>query len=189
MLKNKNIGFVLTGSFYVIRKVIPKIKKLVKLGANVIPIMSFNLYKLNTKFGKEFINEIEEITSKKIIYSIEETEKIGREHLTDIIVVAPCSGNTLAKLANGISDTPATVAVKSHLRNENNVVIAVSATDALGGNATNIGTLLNRKNFYFVPFRQDNPITKPRSLSFDVEYLIPTIEYAMVSEQIQPILL
>lgn len=189
MLKNKKIGFVLTGAFYSFQKVIPKIKQLVKSGSVVIPIMSFNSYKLNTKFGKDFIKEIENITSHKIIHTIEETEKIGIKHLTDIVVVAPCSGNTLAKIANGIADTPAIVAVKSNIRNENNIVIGIATNDALAGNAINIGKLLNRKKFYFIPFRQDNPITKPYSLVFDPEYLIPTIEYALNSQQIQPILL
>ena len=105
------------------------------------------------------------------------------------MVVAPCSGNTISKLANDIIDTPATMAVKSHLRNNLPVVIAASTNNALSGNASNIGTLLNRKNYYFVPFRQDNPITKPRSVVFDFDYLIKTIEFALDGKQIQPILL
>ena len=105
------------------------------------------------------------------------------------MVVAPCSGNTMSKLANDIIDTPATMAVKSHLRNNLPVVIAVSTNNALSGNASNIGTLLNRKNYYFVPFRQDNPITKPRSVVFDFDYLVKTIESALDEKQIQPILL
>ena len=126
---------------------------------------------------------------KKIIHTIQDAEPIGPKHLTDIMVVAPCSGNTMAKLANDIIDTPATMAVKSHLRNNLPVVIAPSTNNALSGNASNIGTLLNRKNYYFVPFRQDNPITKPRSVVFDFDYLIKTIESALDNEQIQPILL
>ena len=161
------------------------------MGAEVIPIMSYNAYNLDTKFGKaeDFINEIEEITNKKIIHTIQESEPIGPKHLTDIMVVAPCSGNTMSKLANDIIDTPATMAVKSHLRNNLPVVIAVSTNNALSGNASNIGTLLNRKNYYFVPFRQDNPITKPRSVVFDFDYLVKTIESALDEKQIQPILL
>ena len=191
MLRNKKIGFVFTGSFYNYKLVIPKVKELIKMGANVLPIMSFNSYKIDTRFvrTKEIIMEIENITSNKIIHTIKEAEPIGLKHLTDIMIIAPCSGNTLAKLANGISDTPATVAVKSHLRNENNVVLAVSTNDALSTNAVNIGQLLNRKHFYFVPFRQENPITKPYAMSFDVEYIIPCIEKALFSEQIQPIIL
>lgn len=191
MLKNKKIGFVLTGSFYSFEKIIPKMKQLVKIGAKVLPIMSFNSYKLNTKCGeaKNFIEEIESVTSNRIINSIEEAEQIGIKHLTDIIIVAPCSGNTLAKLAYGIADTPATVAIKFGLRNENNIVIGIASNDALLGNAVNIGILLNRKHFYFVPFRQNNPITNPYSLMFDIEYIVPTLEKAIISEQLQPLLL
>lgn len=190
-LKDKKIGFVLTGSFCTFSKTIPKMKELIEKGAEVIPIMSFNSYNLDTKFGKaqDFINEIEEITGKKIIHTIQEAEPIGPKRLTDIMVVAPCSGNTMAKLACDIIDTPATMAVKSHLRNNLPVVIAPSTNNGLSGNAKNIGILLNRKHYYFVPFRQDNPITKPRSIVFDSEYIVRTIESALEHEQIEPILL
>ncbi len=190
-LKDKKIGFVLTGSFCTFSKTIPKMKELIEKGAEVIPIMSFNSYNLDTKFGKaqDFINEIEEITGKKIIHTIQEAEPIGPKRLTDIMVVAPCSGNTMAKLACDIIDTPATMAVKSHLRNNLPVVIAPSTNNGLSGNAKNIGILLNRKHYYFVPFRQDNPITKPRSIVFDSEYIVKTIESALEHEQIEPILL
>lgn len=113
----------------------------------------------------------------------------GPKKMTDIMIVAPCTGNTISKLVNAITDTPVTMAAKSHLRNNNPLVIAVSTNDALSGSASNIGTLLNRNNYFFVPFRQDNPITKPRSLVFDPEYIIKTLEYALDKEQIQPILL
>ena len=190
-LEHKKIGFVLTGSFCTFSKTIPKMKELIEKGAEVIPIMSFNSYNLDTKFGKaqDFINEIEEITGKKIIHTIQEAEPIGPKRLTDIMVVAPCSGNTMAKLACDIIDTPATMAVKSHLRNNLPVVIAPSTNNGLSGNAKNIGILLNRKHYYFVPFRQDNPITKPRSIVFDSEYIVKTIESALEHEQIEPILL
>ena len=190
-LKGLKIGFALTGSFCTFSKTIPKIKELVQLGANVLPIMSFNAYNMDTKFANadDFISEIEEITGKKIIHSIIDAEPIGPKKLTDIMVVAPASGNTMAKLANDITDTPVTMAVKSHLRNNMPVVIAPSTNNALSGNAENIGKLLNRKNTYFVPFRQDNPITKPRSIVFDPEYIIKTIQYALNNEQIQPIIL
>ncbi len=190
-LEDKKIGFVLTGSFCTFSKTIPKMKELIEKGAEVIPIMSFNSYNLDTKFGKaqDFINEIEEITEKKIIHTIQEAEPIGPKRLTDIMVVAPCSGNTMAKLACDIIDTPATMAVKSHLRNNLPVVIAPSTNNGLSGNAKNIGILLNRKHYYFVPFRQDNPITKPRSIVFDSEYIVKTIESALEDEQIEPILL
>lgn len=190
-VKGKKIGFILTGSFCTFRKTIDEMNKLVQNGAEVIPIMSYNAYSLDTKFGKaqDFIKEIEEITNKEIIHTIQGAEPIGPKHLTDIMIVAPASGNTIAKLANDIIDTPAIMAVKSHLRNNLPVVIAVSTNNALSGNAENIGKLLNKKNYYFVPFRQDNPITKPRSIVFDGKYLIKTIESALDNEQIQPILL
>lgn len=182
---------MLTGSFCTFQKVIPKMKELIKQEAEIIPIMSFNSYRLDTKFGKaeEFIGEIEEITGKKIIHTIPEAEPIGPKKMTDIMVMAPCSGNSMAKLACDIIDTPAVMAAKSHLRNNRPLVIAPSTNNGLSGNAENIGKLLNRKNYYFVPFRQDNPITKPRSIVFDAEYLIKTIQYALDGEQISPILL
>lgn len=113
----------------------------------------------------------------------------GPKKMTDIMIIAPCTGNTIAKLANAITDTPVAMAAKSHLRNNSPLVIAVSTNDALSGSASNIGTLLNRNNYFFVPFRQDNPITKPRSLVFDPEYIVKTLEYALDKEQIQPIIL
>ena len=190
-LKNKKIGFAMTGSFCTFSKTIEELKKIVKTGAKVIPIMSYNSYNLDTRFGKasDFINEIESITGEKIIHTIQEAEPIGPKKMTDITVIAPATGNTIAKLANGIIDGPVTMATKSHLRNNNPVVIAISTNDALSGSAENIGKLLNRKHYYFVPFRQDNPITKPRSLVYDFGYLQKTIEYALENEQIEPIIL
>ncbi len=190
-VKGKKIGYVLTGSFCTFHKTIPKIKELIDLGAEIIPVMSFNSYKLDTKFGKaeDFINEIEKITGKKIIHSIQDAEPIGPKKLTDIMVIAPCSGNTISKLAYDIIDTPATMAAKSHLRNNLPIVIAISTNNALGANAENIGKLLNRKNYYFVPFGQDNPITKPRSIVANFDMLIKTIEYALDGEQINPMLI
>ena len=189
-LKNINVGFALTGSFCTFKKVIPKIKELKDLGANILPIMSYNSYNFNTKFGKakDFIEEIEGITENKIIHTIQGAEPIGPKSLTDIMVVAPCSGNTLAKLANSIIDTPSTMAIKSHLRNQRPLVVGISTNDGLSGSAENIGKLLNRKNYYFVPFTQDNPITKPTSLVFKFDYLIPTIKEALNNKQLQPII-
>lgn len=190
-IKGKKIGVIMTGSFCTFSKVIEQIKNLVKRGADIIPIMSYNSYELDTKFGeaKKIREEVEEITGKKIINTIQGAEPIGPKKLTDIMLIAPCSGNTIAKLANGIIDTPATMAAKSHLRNGNPLVIAISTNDGLSGSAENIGKLLNRNNYYFVPFRQDNPITKPRSLVFDPNYIIKTLEEALDKKQIQPILL
>ena len=190
-LEGKRIGFVMTGSFCTFRKTIDELKKIVKLGAKVVPIMSENSYTMDTKFGKaeDFINEIEDITGAKILHTIQEVEPLGPKDMLDILVVAPATGNTMAKLANDIIDGPATMAVKSHLRREKPVVIAVSSNNGLSGAGENIGKLLNRKHYYFVPFKQDNPITKPRSIVFAPSYLIKTIEYALDGEQIQPILL
>lgn len=190
-LRGVKIGFVLTGSFCTFKKTIPKMKELIKEKAEVIPIMSYNSYTLDTKFGKaeDFIKQIEEITGNKIIHTIPDAEPIGPKKMTDIMVIAPCSGNTISKLACDIIDTPAVMAAKSHLRNNRPLVIAPSTNNGLSGNAENLGKLLNRRNYYFVPFRQDNPITKPRSIVFDEEYLIKTIKFALDDEQISPILL
>ena len=179
-LKNIKVGFALTGSFCTFEKTIEQMEKLVKLGAEVIPIMSYNAYNLDTKFGTalEHINKIKQISNKDIIHTIQEAEPIGPKKMTDIMLIAPCSGNTIAKLA-----------AKSHLRNQRPLVIAISTNDALSGSAENIGKLLNRRNYYFVPFRQDNPITKPNSLVFDPEYIEETLSKALENEQIQPIIL
>ena len=190
-IKDKKIGFVLTGSFCTFKHTIPQIKKIVEEGGIVIPIMSRNAYNMDTKFGtaQEFRKEIEEITNKEIIHTIQGAEPIGPKGLTDILIIAPATGNTIGKLANGITDDVGTMATKSHLRNNNPVVIAISTNDGLAGSAENIGKLLNRNNYFFVPFRQDNPITKPRSLVFDPKYIIPTLEKALEKEQVQPILI
>lgn len=182
---------MLTGSFCTFNKTIEQMENIKNQEADIVPIMSYNSYELDTKFGKakDFIDKIENITGKKIIHTIQDAEPIGPKHLTDIMIIAPCSGNTIAKLANGITDSPALMAAKSHLRNNNPLVIAISTNDGLSGSAENIGKLLNRNNYYFVPFRQDNPITKPRSLVFDPNSIVRTLELALDNEQIQPILL
>lgn len=190
-LEGKRIGFIITGSFCTFRKTIDELKKIVKLGAKVVPIMSENSYSMDTKFGKaeDFIKEIEEITETKILHTIQEVEPLGPKDMLDILVVAPATGNTIAKLSNDVIDGPAVMAVKSHLRKEKPVVIAVSTNNGLSGAGQNIGKLLNMKHYYFVPFRQDNPFTKPRSVVFEPSYLIKTIELALEKEQIQPILI
>lgn len=190
-LDGKKIGFVFTGSFCTFRKTLEELKKIMKQNAKVIPIMSEHSYSMDTKFGKaeDFIKEIEDITNEKVLHTIQEVEVLGPKDMLDILVVAPATGNTMAKLANDIIDGTATMAVKSHLRRERPVVIAISTNNGLSGSAENIGKLLNRKHYYFVPFKQDNPITKPRSIVFEPEYLIKTIELALDNEQIQPLLL
>lgn len=191
-LEGKNIGFAFTGSFCTFKKTIQQLELLSKIkDITIIPVMSYNSYTLDTKFGKakDFITEIEKITNNKIIHTIEDAEPIGPKKMCDIFIIAPCTGNTIAKLANDIIDTPVTMAAKSHLRNEKPLVIAISTNNGLSGAGENIGKLLNRKHYYFVPFKQDNPITKPRSIVFDSTYIIKTLEHALNNEQIQPILL
>ncbi len=191
-LENKNIGIAITGAFSCIPKTIEELKKISKInGINIIPIMSYNTYNIDNKYGKakDFILKIEEISKNKIINSIEKAETIGSKIPCDILAIVPCTGNTISKLATNIIDTPVTMAAKSQLKNEKPLVIAISTNDGLSGSAENIGKLLNRKNYYFVPFMQDNPITKPRSLVFANRYLIKSMEYALNNEQIQPILL
>ena len=184
-LNNKRIAFGITSSFYAMEKTIPQIKNLIKQGAQIIPIMSFNSYNINNSF----IEEIEDITKNKILHTIEEAEPIGYKIQTDIMAIIPCTGNTIGKLANGIIDTPVLVAAKTNLKSGKNIVIGIATNDGLSIEAENIGRLLKQKNIFFVPFRQDNPITKPNSLLFSSVYIKETIEKALDGEQIQPILI
>ena len=158
---------------------------------NIIPILSEASYTTDTRFGAaaDFRTRIEAICGHEILHTIAQAEPIGPKKLLDCLVIAPCTGNTLAKLACGIADGPVTLAAKAHLRNERPIVIAVSTNDALAGNAANIGLLLNRKHYYFVPFRQDSPQKKPRSMVADFTKLTDAVCHAMQGEQIQPILL
>jgi dipicolinate synthase subunit B len=191
LLDGIKIGFALTGSFCTISKVLPEIEKLVSNGAKVVPIISDSVNKFDTRFGtsEDLKLKLEGITNEKIISTIVEAEPIGPKSLMDVVVVAPCTGNTLAKLANGITDTSVTMACKAHLRNQKPVVIAVSTNDGLGANAKNIGALLNTKNVYFVPFGQDGPNNKPNSLVADTSQIMPTIVEALKGKQIQPLLI
>lgn len=157
-LKNVKIGFALCGSYCTYAKVIPEIENLVQAGAEVFPIMSYNSYQTDTRFGaaKDHIDRIEKITGKSIIKTITEAEPLGPDNIVDILIVAPCTGNTLAKLANAITDTPVLMAAKAILRNNKPVVLAVATNDGLGANIRNIGILMNSKKIYFVPMGQDN---------------------------------
>ena len=191
-MSKETVGFALCGSFCTFKKVIPQIKKLVDEGYKVIPIMSPTAYSTDTRFGKacDFNKEIEEICNEKIIYTISGAEPIGPKELLDALIIAPCTGNTLGKLANGISDTSVTLATKAHLRNQRPVIIAVSTNDALGTSARNIGTLMNSKHIYFVPMRQDDYINKPNSIVADFNYIPdPVGEVLETKTQPQPILL
>lgn len=188
--KDKNIGYALTGSFCTFKDTIEQIKKLVELKANVYPIFSFNSQNMDTKFGKakDFMDEIESITGNKIIKTIEQAEPIGPKNYLDAFIIAPCTGNTLAKLNSGICDTPVLMACKAHIRNNKPVIIAVSTNDALGANMKNIGSMINKKNIYFVPFGQDDYIKKPKSIVAHFSEIPKTIYSALNGEQIQPII-
>ena len=186
-----NVGFALTGSFCTFRRALYVMRSLKEKGYNVIPIMSFHAATLDTRFGKaaDFVSEIEEITGNRVIASLPEAEPIGPKKLLDILVIEPCTGNTLAKLALGIADTPVTMAAKSHLRNLRPVLIAISSNDALAGAAKNVAMLQNYKNVFFVPYTQDDPAQKPNSIVADFERTEDAILSALQGKQLQPMLL
>ncbi len=189
-LKNKKIGFAMCGSFCTFSKAIVAVKQLKDAGADVIPIMSETAYSTDTRFGKadEFKNRLKDITSNDVIASIRDAEPIGPKLCLDLLVILPCTGNTLAKLANGIADSSVTLAAKAHLRNGRPILIGVSTNDGLGNAAQNIGKLLNRKHIYFIPFRQDDYIHKPNSLVADFSKLPDSAIAAIEGRQLQPIL-
>ena len=180
------IGYCLTGSFCTFKKSIEALKELVESGYEVTPIMSENAFSTDTRFGDatDIQNEIENITHNKIIHTIKAAEPIGPKKMFDILCVVPCTGNTLAKLANGITDTSVTMAVKSHIRNARPVVIGVSTNDALGAAAKNIGALMNYKNYYFVPLGMDDCINKPKSMVCDFTKVSTTIEMALRGKEV-----
>ena len=189
-LKNKKIGFGVTGSFCTFKTIYPQMQNLVEEGADVIPIFSFATNETDTRFFKcdDFRNLVTDITKHKPMTSITDVEPIGPKSLLDILLIAPCTGNSLAKLNAGIADTPVTLAIKSHLRNNRPVVIGISTNDALANNFKNIGSLMNSKNIYFVPFGQDNHIIKPNSMVAHFDLIKPTLELALEGKQIQPVL-
>lgn len=190
-LSGLKIGFGITGSFCTISKILPVIEELAENGADVLPIISKTVAETDTRFGKadDLKRMLESITGKKPLREITEVEPIGPKGLIDVMVAAPCTGSSIAKIANGISDTPVTLAVKSHLRNNRPVVIAVSTNDGLSGNIKNIGTLLTRKNIYIVPFGQDDSANKENSLVSDFSLIGPTITSALSGAQLQPLLI
>ena len=190
MLKCR-IGLALCGSFCTFDRVFAAIEELTRLGADVTPILSYHSAQLDTRFGSaaQMREKLLTLCGHPIIDTIPAAEPIGPNHLFDVLLVAPCTGNTLAKLCAGITDTPVTMAVKSHMRNGRPVVIAVSTNDALGASAANIGTLLNRRYYYFVPMRQDDPVKKPRSVVADFTCIPACVEEALAGRQMQPLLL
>lgn len=190
-LVGKRIGFAITGSFCTFQQIISPLQALVQAGADVYPIMSQAAYQTDTKFGSaaHWINMVEGIAGQRIIHQLVDAEPIGPGKLLDLIIVAPCTGNTLAKLANAVTDGVVTMAVKAHLRNCRPVLLGISTNDGLGQNAKNLGVLLAAKHFYFVPFGQDNPSGKPNSLVANMEQVVAAAELALEGRQLQPILL
>jgi dipicolinate synthase subunit B len=188
---NYNIGYGITGSFCTFARARKAVEHLKELGANVVPVFSFHTQEMDTRFGsaKEFVEGICAITGNEGIRTIQQAEPIGPNNLLDIMVIAPCTGNTAAKLWNGIVDTPVLMAAKAHMRGGKPLVIAISTNDALGTNFKNIGALMNMKQVYFVPFEQDSYKSKPNSLVADLDLLPDTIEMALRGKQLQPLLL
>lgn len=185
-----NIGFAFTGSFCTYAQIFP-IVEVLTAEHQVFPIFSFSAAGVDSRFGpaQEHIRKAQEICGRDVIRTMEGAEPIGPKKMIDALIIAPCTGNTLAKLAHSIADTPVTMAAKSHLRNGRPVIVAVSTNDALAGAAENIGRLLARKNYYFVPFGQDDCIGKPTSLVADFRRIPETLNSALEGRQIQPILL
>ena len=188
-MKNKNIGFGITGSFCTFHRILPVMEELAKEN-QVYPVLSPAAREWDTRFFKasEFRAAVEGICQRGSITTVVQAEPLGPKNMADLMLIAPCTGNTLARLAAGITDGPVTMAAKSLLRGGRPVVIALSTNDGLGASAANIGRLLNTRNYYFVPFRQDDPIAKPNSLQADFTQLLPTIQAALEGRQLQPLL-
>ncbi len=185
------VGFALTASFCTFSRVIPQIEKLMASGIDVYPIMSEKAASTDTRFGtaEDFIKRIKTITGKDVLTKETEVEPLGPIKIIDALIIAPCTGATLARLASGLHETAVSLAAKSVLRNNSPVIIAVSTNDGLSMSAKNIGYLLNSKNIYFVPFGQDDSEKKPRSLVSDMDKILPTLSAAMAGRQIQPMLI
>lgn len=189
-IEGKRIGFGLTGSHCTYDLVYPEIKRLVDEGAEVIPIVSYTVRNINTKFGKaeEHIEKIESLANRRVIATMQDAEPLGPKHPLDCMVVAPMTGNSLSKLANALTDSPVLMSVKATLRNRRPVVLGISTNDALGLNGVNLMRLMSSKNIYFIPFGQDNPEEKPTSLVAKMELLLPTVQKALLGQQIQPVI-
>ena len=188
-LEGKNVGFAITGSFCTFDKILMELKRLTAEGANVIPILSTNAATMDTRFGTaaDFLGKVEEITGNTPVLTIVDAEPLGPEGRLDILIIAPCTGNTIAKLSNGITDTSVLMAAKAHMRNNKPLVISISTNDALGLNLSNIACLMNAKGIYFVPFQQDNYEGKPKSMIARTELIVPTLELAFEGVQLQPL--
>lgn len=189
-MSKATIGFALCGSFCTFRKTIDTLRLLAE-EYKIIPIASDAAFSTDSRFGQaaEFHREIEEICGAKILHTLTEVEPFGPKAMLDLLVIAPCTGNTLGKLAGGIADSPVTFACKAHLRNGRPIVLAVSTNDGLSASGESIGRLLNRKHYYFVPFGQDSPFSKPYSLVADLRKLPETVRAALEGKQLQPLLL
>jgi dipicolinate synthase subunit B len=183
------IGYAFCGSFCTHKKSIEELKKLKSLGYDILPIISENAYSTDTRFGnaKDFIEEVEKITSHKAVHTVVGAEPLGPKTELDALIICPCTGNTLAKIARGISDTAVTMAAKAHLRGDRPTVIALCSNDALSANLQNISILLERKYVYFVPLKQDDPQSKPHSLVSEFSLLKNTLDLALNSKQMQPL--
>lgn len=190
-MDKKTVGFAFCGSYCTLDNAIEILEKVHAQYGDVYPIVSEKVAAVDTRFGNahDFMREMQRICDRRVIDNIKDAEPIGPRKLFDVMVICPCTGNTLARLAGGITDSSVTMAAKAHLRNEGPLVIAISTNDGLSGCAKNLATLLDKKNVYFVPFRQDDPVKKPRSLVADFSLVPATIEVALQGKQIQPILL
>ncbi|MBQ2956504.1 MAG: dipicolinate synthase subunit B [Clostridia bacterium] len=189
ILDGRRIGFAMTGSFCTFSQIFPQIRRLCELGAQVQPILSFNAYQLDTRFytSGEVRSQLKTICGKEIWHTLQEVEPIGPKKMLDLLIVAPCTGNTLGKLSSGIIDTPVTMAVKSHLRNSRPVLLAVSTNDGLNTSARSIGELMVRRNIYFVPFEQDDPDGKPASLVARMNLIVESAAAALKGTQLPPL--
>jgi dipicolinate synthase subunit B len=190
-MEKPTFGFAMCGSFCTFRAVLDEMRKISEKGYPLLPIMSANACSVDTRFGRaeDFIMEVEDICGKKVLATIPETEPIGPKKMVDLMIVAPCTGNTLGKLASGITDTSVTMAVKSCLRIGLPVLLAPATNDAMAASAPNLGRLLNTKNIYFVPMRQDDPERKPFSLVANFRLLLPAALAALDGRQIRPVFL
>lgn len=190
-MRSERIGFAVCGSYCTHQEVLPVLKRMTELYETVIPIASEAVAFTDTRFGtsESLLSAMEEYTGHQVLCDIPSVEPVGPKGLIDILVIAPATGNTMAKLASGITDSAVTMAAKAHLRNGKPVVIAMATNDGLSGSAKNIGELLNRKNYYFVPFGQDDAMKKPTSLIADFSKIPETVDAALGGKQLQPIFL